>query len=99
GTTTGTDCYAYVVPGKNPRTSRHLASDGNPVFLDPTAFAQPCQLQATTADPTGASAPIANSPEGCVPLTGLQALGGLQPSQVAGPGFHRVDFSLFKNFQ
>jgi hypothetical protein len=29
----------------------------------------------------------------------LAALGGLQPSQVEGPGFHRLDFSLFKDFQ
>jgi hypothetical protein len=26
-------------------------------------------------------------------------LGGAEPSQLEGPGFHRLDLSLFKNFQ
>src|SRR5262249_30950398 len=97
--TTGTNCYAFKIPGKEARTDRHTASDGNPVFLNPAAFAQPCQLQATTDDPTAGSEPIPDSPLGCIPLNGLAALGGSGPSQVAGPGYHRFDFSLFKNFQ
>jgi len=31
-------------------------------------------------------------------LTGLGALGG-PPTQIPGPGFKRLDFSAFKNFQ
>ena len=31
-------------------------------------------------------------------LTGLAALGG-PPTQLAGPPFHRLDFSTFKDFQ
>jgi len=27
------------------------------------------------------------------------ALGGGQPTQIEGPGYHRLDLSLFKNFQ
>ena len=38
------------------------------------------------------------SPSGCLPLNGAAALGP-QPGQIPGPGFHRLDFSLFKNFQ
>jgi hypothetical protein len=38
------------------------------------------------------------SPWDTFPLTGLDALGGA-PTQVAGPGFSRLDFSLFKDFQ
>ena len=45
---------------------------------------QPCVL--------GSSPP---APSGCTPLTGAAALGGI--TQVPGPGFHRLDFSLFKN--
>jgi len=56
-------------------------------FLNPGAFNQPCVLGAPTTTPTG-----------CVPLSGIGALGG-DPTQVAGPGFHRLDFSLFKDFQ
>jgi hypothetical protein len=105
GTTAGTNCYAFVIPGKDTNASRHLdrqpdgSSNGAVAMYNPAAFAQPCQLQATTANPLGPSAPLANSPSGCLPLTGLAALGGLQPSQVEGPGFHRLDFSLFKDFQ
>src|SRR5438445_1215797 len=100
GTTSGTDCLAFVIPGKNPKISRHVdPTNGYVAVLNPAAFAQPCQLKATTADPTGPSAPIPDSPSGCIPLTGLGALGGPQPSQIEGPGYHRLDFSVFKNFQ
>ncbi len=100
GTTSGTNCLAFVIPGKNPKISRHVdPTNGYVAVLNSAAFAQPCQLKATTADPTGPSAPIPDSPSGCVPLTGLGALGGPQPSQIEGPGYHRLDFSVFKNFQ
>jgi len=100
GTTAGTNCYAFVIPGQNPYVSRHVdPKNGAVVFWNPTAFAQPCQLQATGADPTAGYTPIANSPNGCSPLTGLGALGGAQPSQIAGPGYHKLDISLFKHFQ
>jgi hypothetical protein len=70
------------------------------VLLNPAAFAQPCQLQATDPlDPTAGYVPIPNSPAGCVPLTDtFGVLGGKQPSQFEGPGYHRFDFSVFKNF-
>jgi hypothetical protein len=57
-------------------------------FGNPGAFTQPCIL--------GAAGPQVGNPAGCVPLTGAQALGGL--TQVPGPGFHRLDFSIFKEF-
>jgi carboxypeptidase family protein/TonB-dependent receptor-like protein len=53
-----------------------------------TAFAQPCIL-----GPGGVPTAL---PAGCVALTGAAALGAL--TQVPGPGFHRADFSVFKNF-
>jgi hypothetical protein len=56
-------------------------------FGNPAAFVQPCIL-----GPGGV--PEAGKPAGCVALTAAAALGGV--TQVPGPGFHRLDFSLFK---
>ncbi len=56
-------------------------------FGNPGAFTQPCVLGA-------GGVPEPNTPSGCVPLTGSAALGGV--TQVPGPGFHRLDFSAFK---
>ena len=88
GTAAGSNCYAFVLPGKNPRTSIHITPDGNPAMLNASAFAQPCQFG------------NAGAPVGCVNDTSpTGVLGGAQPSQIPGPGFYRWDFSLFKNFQ
>lgn len=84
-TAAGTNCFAVLVPGQSPTAGPHNVNQ----FLNPAAFNQPCVLGA-------GGTPIANQPAGCVPLTGLQALGGA-PTQVAGPGFHRLDFSVFKD--
>jgi hypothetical protein len=90
GTTTGTGCYDLRVKGQDPKlglftnpTTHNLEWIGNPA-----AFAQPCIL-----GPGGT--PIAGTPTGCVPLSGFAALGG-GPAQIPGPGFHRLDFSAFK---
>jgi hypothetical protein len=56
-------------------------------MLNPAAFTQPCTL--------GPGGVPSSSPAGCVPLSGFGALGG-GPTQVFGPGFHRLDFSVFK---
>jgi hypothetical protein len=56
-------------------------------FGNPAAFVQPCVLGA-------GGVPEAGTPAGCTALTGAQALGGV--TQVPGPGFHRLDFSVFK---
>ncbi len=58
-------------------------------YGNPGAFAQPCVL--------GPAGPKANSPTGCVSLTGADALGGV--TQIPGPGFHRLDLSFFKEFR
>ena len=90
-TTTGTGCNAFLVPGQDPKLGLHIdANKKLSWFGNPAAFQQPCQL--------GFNGPIPNSPPGCVPLNGVKALGG-GPSTTTGPGFQRVDFSAFKNFQ
>jgi hypothetical protein len=86
-TAAGANCYSFVVPGQNPRTSLHKTADGNVAMLNPAAFAQPCEVGSP------------GTPAGCVNIPGAGALGGGEPSQIEGPGFHRLDLSLFKNFQ
>ena len=88
GTTAVNDfgCTALLVPGQRIYAGPHNVNQ----WINPAAFNQPCQL--------GSSGPIANSPPGCVPLTGVGLLGGGN-TQAHGPGFHRVDFSLFKSIR
>jgi len=89
-TTSGTNCYALFT-GQSVKTGLHTDSQGKlSWFGNPAAFAQPCVLGPN-------SVPQANNPTNCVPLTGFNALGGI--TQVPGPGFHRLDFSLFKNIE
>jgi carboxypeptidase family protein len=95
-TTSGTACTDMLVPGQNPTPGLHIAANGNPVWLNPAAFTQPCVL--------GASGPIlpgpgSTEPANCVPMTGFGALGGLLRTTVPGPGFRRLDLSIFKDFQ
>lgn len=88
GTAAGANCYAFVLPGHNPRTSIHFNPDGNPAMLNASAFAQPCEVGAP------------GTPTGCIPeTTAVGILGGAQPSQIEGPGFNQWNISLFKNFK
>ncbi len=87
GTAAGANCNSFVLAGAHPRTSLHKTPDGNVGMLNAAAFAQPCEVGSTT------------TPTNCIPLPGVLALGGAEPTQIAGPGYHRLDLSLFKNFR
>jgi len=87
-TTAGTACNALVVNGQNPQRGIYTNANGFLAMLNAAAFTQPCTL--------GPGGVPTSSPTGCVPLAGFAALGG-GPTQVAGPGFRRLDFSLFKD--
>ena len=76
--------HDVTIPDSSGNPKKYLSWYGNSA-----AFTQPCVLGA-------GGVPIADSPKGCVPLTGTAALGGV--TEVAGPGFHRLDFSIFKDF-
>jgi hypothetical protein len=89
-TTAGTNCNAIRVAGQDQKRKITITSAGVRWLNNPAAFAQPCEL--------GANGPIAGTPANCVPLTGSAALGDSQGTTV-GPGFHRFDFSLFKDFK
>jgi hypothetical protein len=98
GTTSGTSCNDVLVPGQSPKLGVKITTLGGyhgPFWIgNPGAFSQPCQL----SNKTGTIAPDPTSVAGCVPLSGAGALGS-KAGQIPGPGFHRFDFSLFKNFQ
>jgi hypothetical protein len=90
GTAAGLACSDLFVKGQSLKLGLHTDSNGKlSWFGNPAAFNQPCQIGSN-------GQPLANSPTGCVPLTGTGALGGL--AQVPGPPYSRVDFSIFKNF-
>ena len=88
GPTAGTGCYDIRVPGQSQKLGLHRDAQGKLNWFGNTAaFQQPCQL-----GPTG---PIVDSSKGCLPLSGTAVLGG-RPNTTRGPGFHRLDLSLFK---
>jgi len=92
---TSVACNAILIKGQDPKTGLHFDANGKlNWFGNPGAWTQPCVLGGVV----GAPVPIPGSPSGCIPLTGIAALGG-GPTQVAGPGFRRLDFSTFKDFQ
>jgi hypothetical protein len=89
GTAAGLGCGALRVAGQPLDLGLHTDANGKLSWYgNPKAFAQPCTL-GPGGVPTAA-------PVGCIPLTGAAALGGL--TEVPGPGFHRLDYSVFKNF-
>ena len=82
-TTTGSNCYVLKVAGQSQNLGLHIDSNGKLSWYgNPKAFAQPCVYGSTT------------SPTGCV--AGANTLGG-SLAATRGPGFHRLDFSTFKN--
>jgi hypothetical protein len=93
-TTAGTNCNALIVPGQSQKLGLHMDQNGKLAWYgNPLAFTQPCVMGGIPGNTT----PTLNRPTGCVPLDGVGALGG-GPSQTWGPGFHRLDFSAFKDF-
>jgi hypothetical protein len=89
-TAQGVACGDLRVAGQPLDLGLHTDANGKlSWFGNPNAFTQPCVLGA-------GGTPEAGNPIGCVPLTGTAALGAL--TQVPGPGFHRFDWSIFKNF-
>jgi Carboxypeptidase regulatory-like domain/TonB dependent receptor len=78
----GSGCYDVRVPGQSQKLGLHTVNGKLFWYGNPAAFQQPCPLGA---------APTA----GCIPFTGSGVL-GFRPGTTTGPGFHRLDFSLFK---
>jgi Carboxypeptidase regulatory-like domain len=97
GTVSGLGCDDVLLSGQHPQLgikTKTVAGAKYPFWVgNPSAFAQPCLLGGTP----GALAPIAGSAPNCVSLNGAAALGD-QRDQISGPGYHRLDFSVFKTF-
>jgi hypothetical protein len=91
GTAAGLNCGALRIPGQSVKVGLHTDSNGKLSLFSngAAAITQPCVIGAT-------GQPTPNSPQGCVVLTGTAALGGIV--QFPGPGYHRLDFSTFKDF-
>jgi len=84
GTTTATGCYDLLVSGQPLDLGLHTDAKGKlSWFGNPKAFTQPPKCTQASV-----GAPLVNC--------GISALGG-PPAQVPGPGFHRLDFSVFKD--
>jgi len=82
GTGKGTGCYDLLVSGQSPKLGLHTDINGKLSWIgNSAAFSQP--LPCTL---------VAGVATNC----GLSALGG-PPAQIPGPGFHRLDFSIFKD--
>jgi len=82
GTGSGTGCYDLLVSGQSPKLGLHTDSNGKLSWIgNPGAFSQP---------------PPCSLVAGVKTNCGLSALGGA-PTQIPGPGFHRLDFSVFKD--
>ena len=83
GTGKGTGCYDLLVSGQSPKLGLHTDLNGKLSWIgNSSAFSQP--LPCTLVG-------------GVATNCGLSALGG-PPAQIPGPGFHRLDFSVFKDF-
>jgi hypothetical protein len=97
GTTAGTSCNV-VKTGDAQLGIKSKTIDGGPRpfwINNAKAFNQPCKL----SDASGVIAPDPTSIAGCLPLNGAAALGSKPgPGGLVGPGFHRFDFSVFKQF-
>jgi hypothetical protein len=91
-------CNDFLVSGQSPQLgikSKVIDGASRPFWVNNAkAFSQGCELSNTG----GPIAPDPSSVAGCIPVNGAGALGP-SPGQIPGPGFHRFDFSTFKNFQ
>jgi len=86
GTTSGTNCDDFNVPGQSQKLGLHLdANNKLSWFGNPKAFQQPCPLGLAPTD-------------GCIFATGAALLGG-NPATTTGPPIKTFDFSAFKAFQ
>jgi len=101
GTVSGPGCNDIKVPGQDPKLGIKIKSAGgvhDPFWIgNPAAFSQACPLYVPAGGTLSQLQPNPSA-TGCTPLNGAAAL-GFKRDQIPGPGYHRLDFSAFKNFK
>jgi hypothetical protein len=104
-TASGPGCNDILVPGQSPHLgikTKVISGLNTPVWIgNPGAFTQACLLGGTPGALTsqGPSNSLKNAAgTDCVSVTGSAAL-GFKRDMIPGPGFHRLDFSMFKSFK
>jgi hypothetical protein len=101
GTVSGPGCNDIMVPGQNPQLGIKVKSQGgvhDPFWIgNPAAFTQACPLYVPSGQTLAQLQPNPTATN-CVPVNGVAAL-GFKRDMIPGPGFHRLDFSAFKNFK
>ncbi len=105
GVVSGPGCNDIKIPGQDPQLGIKVKSQGgvhDPFWIgNPAAFSQACPLYvpAVGGNPGPLSTLQPNpTATNCVPISGVGAL-GFKRDMIPGPGFHRLDFSAFKNFK
>ncbi|HEV2135974.1 MAG TPA: carboxypeptidase regulatory-like domain-containing protein [Terracidiphilus sp.] len=102
GSTSGTGCNLIRVAGKSPQLGikpKFVGQNKYPFWIgNPAAFSQPCKL---ITDSTGLLSTLHPDPNetNCTPIPAGAAALGDKRDQISGPGYHRLDFSVFKSFQ
>jgi hypothetical protein len=102
GTTSGTGCNSINVPGQSQDLgikTNFSAASHNPVwFGNAKAFGEPCRLF-DPSDYAPGKTPPTQPDSNCIPAgNGINILGGYNTT-TTGPGYHKLDFSVFKGFQ
>jgi Carboxypeptidase regulatory-like domain len=101
GSVSGPGCNDIKVPGQDPQLGIKVKTAGgvhDPFWIgNPNAFTQACPLYVPTGQTLAQLQPNPSA-TGCVPVNGVAAL-GFKRDMIPGPGFHRLDFSVFKNFK
>ena len=104
GVSSGPGCNDILIPGQDPKIGIKVKTAGgvhDPFWIgNPGAFTQACPLGGTPSALTSVPTSSLNNAAGvpCVQVTGAAAL-GFKRDMIPGPGFHRLDFSVFKNFK
>ncbi len=96
-TTAGTGCYALKVPGQSQKLGLHIDANGQLSLVSETLL--PSRNPACSEAHHYTVTPIPRQSDRLRSADGFRCLWVAARSQTHGPGFHRLDFSAFKDFK